>query len=49
MVGPWSLFSRMHMLAGGHVLEGVDSYNKVHNMTNVIVRQKAESMLMINM
>ena len=29
---PWSLFSRIRILAGVHVLEYSDMYNRVHDM-----------------
>ena len=35
VVGPWSLFSRLRILAGGQVIEDTDSYPMVHEMTNV--------------
>ncbi|MFM7987707.1 MAG: hypothetical protein ACKPKO_51185 [Candidatus Fonsibacter sp.] len=33
--GPWGFFSRMRILAGGRVLEDIDSYNRVHEMFQV--------------
>ena len=32
--GPWSFFSRMRILAGGHILEDIDLHNRVHEMLN---------------
>ena len=32
--GPWCFFSRMRILAGGHILDDIAKYNRVHEMFN---------------
>ena len=33
--GLWSFFSRMRILAGGHILEDIDMLNRVHEMLSI--------------
>ena len=33
---PWSFFRRMRILAGGQVVEDIDSYNRVHEMMHIL-------------
>ncbi len=33
---PWSFFRRMRILAGGQVVEDIDSYNRVHEMMHML-------------
>ena len=33
--GPWSSFRNMRILAGGHILEDLDMYNRAHEMFNI--------------
>ena len=44
---PWPLFSRMRILAGGHILEGIDMYIRVHDMFVYAVLQIAERMITV--
>lgn len=34
--GPWSFFRRVRILAGGHILEDMDDYNRIHEMFHIL-------------
>ena len=35
--GPWSFFRRMRVLAAGQLVEDIDQYNRIHEMTQFLV------------